>query len=276
MIASLPMYFAPAEAVQSFWSAVASLMQRAVKADLPEQITWPQDYDAHWLLPDLLLSQTCGYPLTTRLKGKVQLVGSVAYDVPEAAGIWCKSVLICRAADVRQTLNDFAGSTLAYNGCDSQSGYNALRALVAQHLAQQGWQAGKGEAPAFFGAKVETGSHGKSILAVAGSQADMASVDCVTFRLWQLANPELAKEVRVFGVTESYPGLPLITSLDTPAPVLEALQQSLHTVATDPIYAAVRKPLLITGFEAGTLAQYQRCVEMEADALKLGVSAMSR
>lgn len=264
MIAALPMYFAPLDAVQAFWSAVAALLRQQVDGDIPQALTWPDDYHAHWLQPDLLLSQTCGYPLTTSLQGKVQLVGTFAYDVPQAQGIECQSVLICRSPDSRQTLADFAGCTLAFNGTDSQSGYNALRALLAQ----------SGATPPFFGRSISTGSHGKSIAAVHTGQADMAAIDCVTWALWQRSNPALVADLRVFAHTDSYPGLPLVSALATPAATLQALQQALRTVACDAAFAALRAPLLIKGFAVTTLTQYQRCTQMQALALERGWTAL--
>lgn len=51
---------------------------------------------ALWLSPQLLLAQTCGYPLMTQLRGKVQVVGRPVYQLPHSAdGNHC-SLLIAR------------------------------------------------------------------------------------------------------------------------------------------------------------------------------------
>jgi ABC-type phosphate/phosphonate transport system substrate-binding protein len=68
----------------------------------------------------------------------------------------------------------------------------------------------------------------------------------------------------VFGQTEAYPGLPLITSLQTPATMVGALRRALHTVSHDARHLAVRAPLLISGFEATRLEDYQVCLDMRA------------
>ena len=268
MQAALPMYFPPQAALQAFWSALAGLLRAdpaAAGLDLPDQLSQPADCHAQWLERDLLLSQACGYPLVTQLAGKVQLVGSFAYSAPGVQGIHCQSQLLCRATDTRASLQAFAGSTLAFNDTISQSGYNALRALVATTTT----------APRpFFAGSMQTGAHYRSIEAVRTGQADMVAVDAVSWALWQQANPALTTGLRVFGQTQSYPGLPLITALQTPPDLLAALRRALHTVARHPDHAALRAPLLICGFEPTTLADYQRCTEMQEQAFALGLRTL--
>ena len=265
MQAALPMYYPPREALQAFWAALAELLRQdgpSELADIPGELSLPPDCHVQWLEPDLLLSQACGYPLVTQLAGKVQLVGTFAYDAPGVQGTACRSQLICRAQDPRNALADFAGSTLAYNDSISQSGYNALRALVAQ----------RGPAPSpFFSASTMTGAHYRSIEAVRQGEADMAAVDAVSWALWQRSQPTRAPALRAFGQTEAYPGLPLITSLQTPPSVLAALRRGLHAVASDAAYAAVRAPLLISGFVPTQLADYRRCLDMQQEAFSLGL-----
>jgi ABC-type phosphate/phosphonate transport system substrate-binding protein len=267
MQAALPMYFVPQPALQAFWAELAEVLRGdpAVQgSDLPALLHTPGDLHDQWLEPDLLLSQACGYPLVTQLAGKVQVVGTFAYRAPGVRGISCRSQLICRADDPRQTLNDFAGSTLAFNDTISQSGYNSLRALVASTTTQR----------PFFAAAHQTGAHYASITAVREGRADMAAIDAVTWAHGQRSNPDLAAALRVFGQTEPYPGLPLITSLQTTPAVLTALRRALHTLATAAPYAEVRAPLLISGFEATTWADYQPCLDMQELAYAKGLRTL--
>lgn len=267
MQAALPMYFPPREALQAFWAALAELLRAdgaLAGPDIPTELSWTDDCHVQWLAPDLLLSQACGYPLVTQLAGKVQLVGTFAYDAPGVQGIQCRSPLICRAGDKRHHLVEFAGSTLAFNDTISQSGYNALRALVATQTTRR----------PFFGARLQTGAHLRSIAAVREGQADMAAVDAVSWALWQRSQPGLASELQVFGQTESYPGLPLVTALHTPPVAVAALRRGLLRMATEPGLAALRAPLLINGFEATTLADYQRCLDLQDQAFALGLRTL--
>jgi ABC-type phosphate/phosphonate transport system substrate-binding protein len=267
MQVALPMYFAPRAALQAFWSALAGLLRAdgTLPADaIPAELGEPADCHAQWLEPDLLLSQACGYPLVTQLAGQVQLVGTFAYDAPGVNGIQCRSQLVCRAGERRRSLVEFAGSTLAFNDTISQSGYNALRALVATHTTRR----------PFFAARLQTGAHYRSILAVQEGRADLAAVDAVSWALWQRSQPGLAAELQVFGQTEAYPGLPLITALQTTPAQLAALRRCLLQIATDPAFEALRAPLFISGFEATTLADYQPCLAMQESAFAHGLRTL--
>lgn len=267
MQAALPMYFPPRAALQCFWSELTNVLAAAPETQglvIPRQLSEPADCHAQWLQPDLLLSQACGYPLVTQLAGKVQLVGTFAYDAPGVDGIHCRSQLICRALDTRRSLADFSGSTLAFNDTVSQSGYNALRALVASTTM----------ARPFFAKSLATGAHYRSLEAVRCGQADMAALDPVSWSHWQQSQPTQAAELRVFGQSESYPGLPLISSLHTAPEVLSALRRALHHMATDAVYATVRAPLRICGFEPSTLADYQPCLQMQQQALSRGLCTL--
>ena len=267
MQAALPMYFPPREALQAFWAALAGLLRADAcipVGAIPAELSQAADCHAQWLEPDLLLSQACGYPLVTQLAGRVQLVGTFAYDAPGAQGTQCRSQLICRAGERRHSLVEFAGCTLAFNDTISQSGYNALRALVAAQTTQR----------PFFGARLQTGAHYRSIEAVRLGQADMAAVDAVSWALWQRSHAGLAGELQVFGQTESYPGLPLISALQTAPETLAALRRCLRQIATDAAFATLRAPLLIHGFEATGLGDYQRCLELQEQAFAQGLRTL--
>jgi ABC-type phosphate/phosphonate transport system substrate-binding protein len=255
------MYWVPNDAVQRFWSAIAKRLQEHHGLSVATTLEVPQDLHAHWQDPELFVSQTCGYPLSTALHDKVQVLGTFAYDAPGAKGIACRSQLIVRSNDPRTTLPQFAGGIFAFNAKDSQSGFNAPRAWLTAQLSSC-WSGALQSAP-FFSAMVETGSHRASIEAVLKSAADMASIDCVTLALWRSANPELAGTIKVVSQTDPYPGLPLITGLATPAHVVLALRECLKAVATEPRYAALRLPLLIVDFEETRLSDYAVCLAME-------------
>lgn len=266
MQAALPMYFPPEGTVPAFWSALAGLLRSdAACAGLaiPETLQAPPELLAHWLQPDLLLSQTCGFPLSTRLRDQVQVVGTFAYDAPGVDGIYCRSQLVCRRDDPRPDWTAFAGARLAYNDTQSQSGYNALRALVAKAP----------EPRPFFAATLHTGAHYQSLAAVHSGRADLAAVDAVTWVHAQRSHPHWAAELRVVGETAPYPGLPLITARQTPQVVLQALRRALYALATEPAWAAVCAPLLIRGFVPTTLADYQVCLAMQAEGAASGLGS---
>ncbi|MEO6856880.1 MAG: PhnD/SsuA/transferrin family substrate-binding protein [Rhodoferax sp.] len=257
MHSSFPMYAAGSAANAALWQCVADQLNRT---GVPATLTQPTDLVAHWLDPELLLSQTCGFPLTHALAGRVQLVGAFRYTAPGCDGLRYRSQLVCRSADAGLPLAGFRGRTVAYNAEDSQSGHNSLRALVAP-LARNG---------VFFGKAVVTGSHRASVESVRSGQADLAAIDCVTWALVQRDHPERVRGLQVCGHTAPAPGLPLITSLQTSPEMLFALRQALRHAVHTAALAEARTALLIEDFAELPLDDYGAIPQMEARANRAG------
>jgi ABC-type phosphate/phosphonate transport system substrate-binding protein len=262
---SLPMYSGSVTAEAAFWHGLQGHLRRVGLRDVPEDLTVPEDFEAHWLSPGLLLSQTCGYPLTHRLQGRVQLVGVPRYSAPGCEGSCYRSVVILREDDPTETVADLSGYRAAFNSTDSQSGYNALRALVAPHASE-----GR-----FFGSTVETGGHKASVDLVRRGRADVASIDCVTYALLAQETPAAVEGLRVFGFTQKAPSLPLITSAETAPADVERLRLAFAAACADPALAEARQRLLLGGFEPLAVEAYEVCNVMERDAIALGYPVLA-
>lgn len=222
MIASLGMYdFGAASAANDrLWSLIRDgLRQRGIAA--PETLTRGEGaYWEAWQSPDLILSQTCGYPFRARLHDRVSYVGTPDYGVEGCAPGHYRSVFVVRADDARQTLGEFDGARFAFNEPLSQSGWAAPQT----HAAKLGLQL----PPA-----VQTGAHRLSAQAVAEGRADIAALDAVTFSLMQDADPVHAR-LRVVGMTDPTPGLPLITASDQdPGPIFAAVADAIAALPAD-------------------------------------------
>ena len=254
------MYLANRPAVADLWDLLRRSLADAGLQRLPLDLSWPQDLHAHWLEPDLLLSQTCGYPFTDDLAGKVQLMGAFAYDAPQCSGIACRSVLVARAEHGRLGLEGFRGLRAAFNAANSQSGYNAFRAMVAP-LATQG---------RFFASALETGTHVASVAAVREGRADLAAIDCVTYTALARYTPQATEDLSIVATTEAYPGLPLITAKGTSAYEIALLQSAVHALLASAEAAPTLQALNIVGFEMPQASVYQRCVDMRESAQSRG------
>jgi ABC-type phosphate/phosphonate transport system substrate-binding protein len=259
------MYLSHRPAVAALWELLRQALAAHGMERLPAALTWPQDHHAHWLSPKVLLSQTCGYPLTHALAGEVQLVGCFAYNAPQYEGIFCRSVLVARTEHAHFSLENFRGRRVAFNAPDSQSGYNALRAQVAQ-MARGG---------SFFASALQTGGHSASVAAVQLGHADLAAIDCVTYDALLRYTPDAAQGLRIVGTTEAYPGLPLVSALTTSAEELALLQHALRAVVASPAAARTLEALGIVGFETPDVGVYQRCVDMRQSAEALGYPALA-
>jgi ABC-type phosphate/phosphonate transport system substrate-binding protein len=199
----------------------------------------PTDLLAHWQRDDLLLSQTCGYPLVTLLPD-VQVVGCFHYTAPGCEGINYRSQLVVRQAEAGKTVRDFRGQVAACNSKDSQSGYHALRTSV-------------GHDDAFFRSIVWTGSHSQSLSALQRGAADIAAIDCVSLALLARYEPQALTGLTVMGETALTPGLPLIASRHTSTQTLNALREALTEIANE---AEIAEPLLIGGFSPASRRDY--------------------
>ena len=222
LIASLGMYdFGPLTGANDrLWALIRDRL-RADGIDAPDALTRGEGaYWQAWQSPDLLLSQTCGYPFRARLQGKVTYVGTPDFGVDGCAPGYYRSVLVARADDPRSTIADFDGARFAYNEALSQSGWAAPQT----HAAKLGIRL----PPA-----LQTGGHRLSAEAVATGRADIAALDAVTYRLLATHTPEMSA-LKVVGLTDPTPGLPYITALGRdPDPIHAATRDAIAALTAE-------------------------------------------
>lgn len=261
--ASLPMYDLPelATVTRAWWAGLASHMRREGVADVPEVCATPEDLEKHWRSPGLLFSQTCGYPLTHQLNGKVQLLGLPVYACKgcDPDGFY-SSMIIVPASSNLFSLADCRSTRAVYNTDDSMSGLLALRAAAANQPA---------DSDPFFRSLSRSGGHRRSLQSVADGQADVACIDAVTFALLSRIEPELVARVRVLGQTPKVPGLPYITALTTGTETVQRLRASLRQALADPALSDVRAELLLSGITFPDPAHYNVILELESTASRL-------
>jgi len=261
-VAALPMYDFPElrEATDALWGAIAArLRDQGVAA--PDSLLRGRAIEDVWTDPALLLAQSCGYPLVTRLEGRVSLVATPCYSAPGCEGALYRSAIVVREGERAATLAELRGRRCAVNDPASNSGMNVLRAAIAP-LA--------GGECRFFGGVILTGAHEASVRAVAGGEADVAAIDCVTWAHLRALRPAETRGLRVLGWTEATPGLPLITSLATGDATLAALRQALTGVEADPALTPARAALRIDGFMVLKLSAYDRILALQRQAEQAG------
>lgn len=211
MIASLPMYWWPENALAwtRFWEDLRTRLPQLPAVTPPESL--PTDWTAHWGAPDLALSHMCGLPFATTFIDRVTYVGSIDFDLPGTPPGWYHSVVVTRPGDTRPPDR----LRLAFNSRDSQSGFGCTRGQP-------------------FAGYVETGSHRASAAAVAEGRADIAYIDAVSWRLMQMAHPEVSAAVRERHRTQPTPALALIAASGTdPAPLRAAFSAALQALEAD-------------------------------------------
>jgi len=254
MIASLAMYDLPwlQEANDRLWARIAAAVRDHGVADVPAGLTRGADLEEVWRSPELLLAQSCGYPLMTQLRGRVQLVATPHYDVEGCDGAFHRAAIVVHASNPAASLADLRGARAGLNDPQSNTGMNLFRAAVAPVAG----------GTAFFGEVLVTGSHAQSLEALAAGRIDVASIDAVTLALIRRHAPEQARAIRILDWTAATPGLPLITSASTPPETVATLRDVLAELNTDPSLGA----LCINGLEIFPVENYDTILRLERQA----------
>lgn len=259
---SLPMYDLPC--VRTATDAWAAGLARALAGegveDVPETLTRGVGVADLWRAPDLLLSQTCGYPLITAYADALSLVLAPVYATPGCSGGSYRSFVVVHEGNAAASLEELRGARCVINGPTSQSGMNVLRREVAP-LARDG---------RFFGGVSVSGNHPNSIAMIAAGEADAAAIDCVTFGLLAAHEPAAVSAVRILCETRAAPSLPYVMAKHASAELHDRIVAALRRAMADPVLAGAREALLLDGFVELSVADYAVMTEMESDAAAMG------
>jgi ABC-type phosphate/phosphonate transport system substrate-binding protein len=236
VIASLAMYpFADLRAAyDQLWSAVRSHL-----GDAPEGLDWDTDLHTAWHSPELLVGQTCGWPLVTALTD-VAVVGAFDVHAPFARDGRYRSVLIGDRPDSPSALLARPGAVAAVNDWESLSGWISLCA-------------GLGRTPSDT---LLTGSHAESLRAVAEGRAQVASIDSLSFEFMAASAPGIAGRVHIVGHGPLVPSLPLVMSAALAAR-RDELRAAFESAVGRPDLADVRARLRIRGFVPFERSDYE-------------------
>ena len=229
MIAALPMYDWPEVAVEvdALWARVRDgLREKGVAApdrlardngDLASDpdLTGDIDLGSLWRHPSLLFSQTCWGPLrATDLADHVTVLGQSDYSgvvgghgTNYSSAILMASSALGEGADVTPPddgsallpLDLIADKRFIGNDPHSLSGFLGLRDDLTA----------AGKSYDHFSQATFSGGHRLSIRAIAAGEADVATIDCRSWKLARQFEPAAAV-LRVVGWTAARPGLPYI------------------------------------------------------------------
>ena len=223
------------DAYDHLWAAVSDRLDGA-----PRHLARDVSLDDAWSSADLLVGQTCGWPLVQRLAGTVDVIGAFDMNVPFAQGGRYRSVLVAaKPLGIEQWRADPA-AVVAQNGPESLSGWISLL-----------WAWG-GEP-----AKVlTTGGHVLSMQAIAEGRAQVASIDAVSFQCVIDSDPMLAARMHVIGHGPLVPSLPLVMSTALAAR-RDEVRSAFAAAVADPAMAATCATLRIRGFVPFGLEDYE-------------------
>jgi ABC-type phosphate/phosphonate transport system substrate-binding protein len=242
MIASLPMYDWPEvrEATDALGTAIATHLGQEL------ELARTEDYTAAWRAPDLLFSQTCGYPFTHQYRGSLTYVATPHYGVDGCDGAHYSSIVLARR---REPLEAFRGTVAAVNNPDSMSGMLALKLVFAPF-------ASGGE---FFSNANETGGHVASMIAVREGRADVCAIDAVCVALARRYRPDYLEGLHEIGRSPPVPSLPFVTrGFDA-----GAICSAISAVITDPAMAGARHSVFLDSISVLPPEAYDQIPELE-------------
>jgi ABC-type phosphate/phosphonate transport system substrate-binding protein len=260
-IACLPWYAMPetAPAQDALWAVVARHLRRAA-IDAPVRLARDVPVPGVFCDPDLLLAQCCGHDIVYGFSGSLTPLATPCYAALGCDGSNYRSFVLVRDDSRAIELADLRGATVAVNSFNSHSGANALRSLIAP-LAEDGL---------FFGAVRVTGAHRASLALLLAGEADVMAMDGVLHALLTMHRPAALTGTRILAVTESAPAPPMVTSATAGEERVALIREALLAAIADPESVEPRAALFIAGLAVLSPADYQRIVEIEAEALRHG------
>ena len=218
--ADLRMYVAPQPIQQANQRWLARILERLKLHRLDADHL---DLPGLWLSPQLLVSQTCGYPLMTQLRGQVRIIGRPRYELVHSShGEHC-SLLLTRADNPRNRLAQFYQSRGVINGHDSNSGMSLLRHCVAP-LQRDG---------RFFASVGISGAHRESLRWLREDRADLAAIDSVTYDYLARFAPQEVAGLRIVSRSAPSPTLPYIGPLGLSDEQVIQLRQAMNQALQD-------------------------------------------
>lgn len=232
LVAALAMYPLAGlrEPYDALWAALRDRLETAGIRDIPESLEWERDLHQTWADPDLLVGNTCGWPLVTELEGRVAVIGSFDMDVPFADAGHYRSVLVAAKPIPFAEWRSRPGTVVAVNTLDSLSGWVSLA---------HEW----GEIP---DGPLVTGGHLHSMRAVASGAAHVASIDAVSLEHVVRSEP-MTGGLHIVGHGPRVPTLPLVCAARH-AGLVPVLRRALADTVSDPALRDVVAALRIRGF----------------------------
>lgn len=258
MLISLAMYALPSvRAATEAWADGIGDALAAHGLPRPTAVI-PNDPMGVWRDPALLLTQTCGFPVTHGYRDALRPVMAPTYRAEGCGPGRYSSWIVARSGSGIADLADAEGARLAINGFDSQSGWNAVAADLSALFAD------RPDPP--LSAILVTGAHAESLAAVRDGRADIATLDAVTATLLQREEPAWFDGVERIGFTRSAPALPYATPRGLGEADRARVRRALQAALADPALAAAREALLLQDLTPVDDADYAEIAEMAGAA----------
>jgi len=223
---------------------------------------WPQPIAELWGRADLGCDFMCGWPFAR--SGYMQPIAAPVPSPPryEHQSRYCSEFLV-RASSGWSSVEETFGHRFGWMAVDSQSGFNAPRAHLARCATRE-------RAALFAQVRGPLGSPMKALDALRAGEIDVVALDSYFLDLLRRHEPGRIEGIVCVGVTEWTPMPLLVAAPAIPPATVRDLAAFLESVHERPDYAPLLADVLLEGFVAPRLADYQRLEAMARFAAERG------
>jgi len=207
-----------------------------------------------WAQPDLACAFMCGWPFVK--SGALQAIAAPVPSPPRYKGLprYCSEFLVRESSGWR-SLEDAFGHRFGWMSADSQSGFNAPRAHLAQFVTQ--------DRPSLFSeVKGPLGAPMKALEALRAGEVDLTALDSFFLDLCRHHDPERLAGLRCVATTAWAPIPLLVAAPAIDAGVVERLRDFLLRVHLDERFGTLLSDVLLERFAAPDVAAYGQLGKM--------------
>ena len=253
-----------APAAEAAWQILLAQVAGAAQVQLDYMpYPAPQPLEALWARPDLGCVLMCGYPVALQMAA----VTPVAAPIPSASWAMGRAVyrtdFIVRKDSGFATLADTFTGRFGWTVRHSHSGFNAPRHHLLRYRKP-------GQTQLFASTARDLVTARRVLDAVVAGEIDVGPLDAYWHALLALHRPDLVDAIRVVESTDVAPLPAFVASASMPPDMLAGLRQAFVDAAQAPWFAALARPLAISGFAAVTLADYATTLHWEKAAVVAG------
>jgi ABC-type phosphate/phosphonate transport system substrate-binding protein len=266
LITSFRMYNAVPGAARAWRALFERVFDDAgVAIDVIEH-RWPDAIADLWAKPDLCGAFMCGWPFM-RSEG-MQAIAAPVPSPARYAGLprYCSEFLV-REERGWTTLEETFGHRFGWMAMDSQSGFNAPRAHLAQYVTAQ--------RPSLY-AEVcgPLGAPMKALEALKQREVDVTALDGFFLDLCRHHEPARLDGIRCVATTAWTPIPLLVAAPGIDREVVERLRCVLVAIHAQPEYAALLADALVARFVVPDLESYGMLDAMARESIERGYEAI--
>jgi ABC-type phosphate/phosphonate transport system substrate-binding protein len=261
LVTSLRMYNAT-PAVAAAWRALFERVFTAVGADVRfVDHRYPQPIAALWEEPGLCAAFMCGWPFVHSNRGLQAIAAPVPSPV-RYAGLarYCSEFLV-REASGWTSLEDTFAHRIGSMPPDSQSGFNAPRALLARYVTERRRTLYRESLGPFM-------TPAKLLDAVRANEVDVVAVDGFYLDLVRHAEPAMLAGLRTVATTPWTPIPLLVAAPGVDRKLVARLRENLVTLHDDSASAACLRAVALARFVVPDVASYAQLPEMARFAIE--------